>query len=817
MAQSVRKKVLIFIIVLFVFAADSTVLRMWLASEQEKVQDGAYTLEEKDYSASEEIEAARKKLEEDPQMPTVITDINTLDKKIALCFEGTADELAVKQILEYLEAHGMQAAFFISAIDAGEDQGLIEEIIKAGHDVESYTLYGTPHMEEMNQDELITDFCRAQVVYGDKISRKPELMKCNATVYTDELMQASDASGYESIVFPTQYLNYTSFRTEEMAKNYVAGLGRGRVISVKLSGYLDEVEYEEEKKEEEKDPAKDKKPGLELHELEEEEELTETERLLQVVDWLLTSLDEAEYETVKLKDFPAQDMGDLVLKYEEIEEQYLEQMAEPVTAVHTTDRECAFTFRGISDAEELTNILSVLEESGSKATFFVTGTEIETYPEQIQQILDAGHELGNGGYSGKGMNEMDFAQICEEIYKNDLMLERLSVKTNLFMPPYGISTEDVQRAAAACEKELILYNASPARTDYAEAEYDAAQSVREYFSNARRVLCRGDIVYFNMAVYDDAHSLSELVKEVYDAKVAPASYGSREGGIFKVTTVSTLMDNTWTYSAATDATYNMIQKSGNAKKPLGEALATHYIGTPWQTLSGFTEEELALIDQSGRINTGGTNTVFLTFDDWGDEATIGRLLYVLKKHNVKASFFIKTEYVIDGSTENLLRAIAEGGHDVASHTERHIPIDVTEEGVAALQNDLVTSNRKLASIVGNTGALKSYFRPPTLAVNKAGVNAVYDCGYEWIVCGEVSTGDYNAKSADDVLDLLKNGAKKNDGGRIAIQDGSVVVMHINTNSVYTAQGLDRYLSWQEELPEGDPEKFHFAKLSDYLK
>ena len=74
----------------------------------------------------------------------------------------------------------------------------------------------------------------------------------------------------------------------------------------------------------------------------------------------------------------------------------------------------------------------------------------------------------------------------------------------------------------------------------------------------------------------------------------------------------------------------------------------------------------------------------------------------------------------------------------------------------------------------------------------------------------------HATSVDDMFDILLNGSRLDSGERMPIQDGSVVVMHINTNAVLTAQGLDRYLNYIESLPDGDPNKFHFARLSDYL-
>jgi peptidoglycan/xylan/chitin deacetylase (PgdA/CDA1 family) len=413
------------------------------------------------------------------------------------------------------------------------------------------------------------------------------------------------------------------------------------------------------------------------------------------------------------------------------------------------------------------------------------------------------------------MKDMSFGEICEDIYKNDIVLESAGVKTDLFMPPYGVVTEEVQKAAAAMDKQLILYNSSPARTDYAEEKYTAEEVVKKYYSDARLVLCRGDITYFNMNVYDDDDSMAELVRAVYQKKVLPTDYGTLQGHILQICTVSQLLDNTWQYPAATNATYNRIGASGKMQRPLDQMMSGGYIGNPYVELSGFSEGELPLLDQTGRINTGGTNTVFLTFDDWGNEETIGKLLYVLKKHNVKATFFIKTEYVMDGSTENLLRAIAEDGHDIASHTDSHMTIDVTADQQAALQQNLVKSNQTLSKVVGDTGRLMNYFRPPTLAINRIGLSTVFDCGYSYIINGDVSTGDYSL-SVDELYDVLMNGAFLDSGERLKIGDGSIVVMHINTNATNTARAVDRYLNTMESLPDGDPNKFNFARLSDYL-
>lgn len=72
----------------------------------------------------------------------------------------------------------------------------------------------------------------------------------------------------------------------------------------------------------------------------------------------------------------------------------------------------------------------------------------------------------------------------------------------------------------------------------------------------------------------------------------------------------------------------------------------HYVGSNFVTspakMPGFDYWETNRLDQVGRFNDC---VLFLTFDDWGNDESINKLLYVLKKHHVKATFFVLTENV----------------------------------------------------------------------------------------------------------------------------------------------------------------------------
>ena len=55
--------------------------------------------------------------------------------------------------------------------------------------------------------------------------------------------------------------------------------------------------------------------------------------------------------------------------------------------------------RGEFGTVAVPRILKLLERRHISATFFIPGIVIETYPELSRQIHDAGHELGNHGWT----------------------------------------------------------------------------------------------------------------------------------------------------------------------------------------------------------------------------------------------------------------------------------------------------------------------------------------------------------------------------------------------------------------------------------
>jgi peptidoglycan/xylan/chitin deacetylase (PgdA/CDA1 family) len=101
----------------------------------------------------------------------------------------------------------------------------------------------------------------------------------------------------------------------------------------------------------------------------------------------------------------------------------------------------------------------------------------------------------------------------------------------------------------------------------------------------------------------------------------------------------------------------------------------------------------------------GTQQLALTYDDGPNDPHTQRLLEVLAKHEVKATFFLIGRYV--QQRPDLAREIVQAGHVVGNHTFTH-PL-LTFKSAAEIGQELSDCNAALADALGQRTSL---FRPP---------------------------------------------------------------------------------------------------------
>jgi peptidoglycan/xylan/chitin deacetylase (PgdA/CDA1 family) len=110
----------------------------------------------------------------------------------------------------------------------------------------------------------------------------------------------------------------------------------------------------------------------------------------------------------------------------------------------------------------------------------------------------------------------------------------------------------------------------------------------------------------------------------------------------------------------------------------------------------------------GRTFTGlapGTKQLALTYDDGPNHPHTLRLLEVLARHNVHATFFLIGRYV--QQRPDLAREIAQAGHVVGNHTFTHPALIF--KSAAEIRQELKTCRSSIEDAIGKHSNL---FRPP---------------------------------------------------------------------------------------------------------
>ena len=105
--------------------------------------------------------------------------------------------------------------------------------------------------------------------------------------------------------------------------------------------------------------------------------------------------------------------------------------------VETSEKVVALTFDD-GPTGKTPEILATLDRLDVKATFYVTGSELEKAPQYGRQIVDAGHELGNHSYSHQRMVFKDHAFVADEIERTDAAIRAAGYRGEItFRPPNG--------------------------------------------------------------------------------------------------------------------------------------------------------------------------------------------------------------------------------------------------------------------------------------------------------------------------------------------------------------------------------------------
>ena len=156
------------------------------------------------------------------------------------------------------------------------------------------------------------------------------------------------------------------------------------------------------------------------------------------------------------------------------------------------------------------------------------------------------------------------------------------------------------------------------------------------------------------------------------------------------------------------------------------------------------------------IEKGKNGTIYLTFDDGPQEGTTNVILDILKKYNVKATFF-----VINIGPDSLIKREFDEGHTVALHTATH-DYGYVYSSVDNYFSDLNTISKRVEKITGEKsmiirfpgGSSNTISRKYSSGIMTTLTNEVHKRGYKYYDWN-ISSGDAGGvKTADGVYNTV---------------------------------------------------------------
>jgi len=145
---------------------------------------------------------------------------------------------------------------------------------------------------------------------------------------------------------------------------------------------------------------------------------------------------EAEENSEPVKPAEPEDTSELVTLVEEETDKRIIEPDKPMIAVTYDDGPSTYT----------PEILDILKENNSVATFFVLGSRVNDYTETLNRILEEGSQIGNHTYNHKKLTTIS----DEELYKqvkgtDDLVYIATGHTPSVMRPPYGASDKELNQ------------------------------------------------------------------------------------------------------------------------------------------------------------------------------------------------------------------------------------------------------------------------------------------------------------------------------------------------------------------------------------
>ena len=184
--------------------------------------------------------------------------------------------------------------------------------------------------------------------------------------------------------------------------------------------------------------------------------------------------------------------------------------------------------------------------------------------------------------------------------------------------------------------------------------------------------------------------------------------------------------------------------------------------------------------------------IALTFDAaWGNDDT-QKIMEILKKHDVKVTFFMTGGWV--ESYPDDVRMILAEGHDLGNHSQNHK--NMSQLSDAEKEEEIMSVHNKVRELTGYDMFL---FRPPYGDYDSKLIKVAKKCNY-YPIQWDVDSLDWKDYGVDSIIKTVAQNEH--------LGNGSIILCH--NGAKYTVEALDTLITTLKA------EGYQFVPLSDLI-
>lgn len=175
--------------------------------------------------------------------------------------------------------------------------------------------------------------------------------------------------------------------------------------------------------------------------------------------------------------------------------------------------------------------------------------------------------------------------------------------------------------------------------------------------------------------------------------------------------------------------------------------------------------------------------IYLTFDAGFESGCTPAILDALKKHNVKAAFFVVGNYI--ETSPDLIKRMVDEGHIVGNHTYHHPDMSKISD-TESFKQEIQSLEQLYQQTTGQE--MKKFYRPPRGKYSESNLKQAQELGYKTIFWSLAYVDWYQDKqpSREEAFEKLLP----------RVHPGAIVLLH--STSKTNAEILDELLTrWEE--------------------